>query len=359
MRELRVANRANTALSLIVASLTVSGLYSLAFADSHDSSQNAGQFTQRVYAGIGFGASVLTPEDECPCLGVSDDASAGFSVTLGYDINRWLSAEVYYANLGSAEIEFLGTDVGPVDYSVAGISAIGYLFNSRSGWLFSNSAQGMQRREGLSLYGRVGLGTIANDTELDYSRDYPVHQAVGLGAEYGFKNGFAMRAEFTSYDADAQFASISLLKRFGRVEDSIAAAVPIAAVATPSPDAEPSIVPGDSQQYVATAPPFIYFGFDQYDLSPTAQNQLREYAQAISQSDYTIAIEGHADWIGGVAYNQRLSERRANAVYEYLLAQGIDASRLTTEGFGEERPNSSNHTAAGRSQNRRVEFKVN
>ncbi len=351
MRELHVAGRARSTLTLVVASLTILGLYSLAFADTNDSSEVAGQFTKRVYAGIGFGTSVLTPEDECPCLGVSDDSSTGFSLTLGYDLNRWLSAEVYYADLGSAEIEFLGSDVGPVDYSVAGISAIGYLFNSRSGWFLSDSAHGMQRREGLSLYGRVGLGTIDNNTDLDYSRDYPVHQAVGLGAEYGFKNGFAMRAEITSYDADAQFASISLLKRFGGAGDSLAAAIPVATV--------PAIVPADTQEYVAAAPPFIYFGFDQHSLSPTAQNQLSEYAQEIAESDYSIAIEGHADWIGGVAYNQRLSERRANAVYDYLVGQGIDPSRLSSQGFGEDRPNSSNHTAAGRSQNRRVEFVIN
>jgi OOP family OmpA-OmpF porin len=343
--------------SLVVASLTVLGLHALAFADTNDSFDTTAQFTKRPYVGVGIGVSALTPEDECPCLGVSDDKSTGFSLTLGYDVNRWLSAEVYLASLGSSEIEFLGADVGPVDYSVAGVSAIGYLFNSRSGWLLNDSANGLQRREGLSLYGRLGLGAIHTDTDLDYDRDYPVHMAVGVGAEYGLKNGLAMRAEFTAYDADAQFASISLLKRFGKVAEFVSVAVPVAAVATPS--AKPAIVPAETREYVAAAPPFIYFGFDQEDLSPTAQTQLSAYADTIAQSDYSIVIEGHADWIGGEAYNRRLSERRANAVYEFLVAQGIDASRLTSVGYGEDRPNSSNHTAAGRSQNRRVEFFIN
>ena len=359
----RIGNRFRTFVAVLVGSLIIFCVHALAFAETSTAVSAANvtpvaKFTPRLYIGAGFGASTLEPDDECPCIGVSDDSSTGHNFMVGYDIARWLSAEVYFADLGAAEIEFLGSDVGPVDYSVAGVSAIGYLYNNQSGWLFSNNGRGLHRREGLSFYTRLGLGTMDNDTDLEYRRDYPVHLAVGLGAEYGFKNGFALRGEYSAFDSDAQYASVSVLKRFGDVAQ---AAVPVAAVASVLPTAAPEPVdtPVDRREYATAAAPFLYFGFDEDELSSTAQEQLNAYAAVLRQSDYSFVVEGHADWVGSEGYNQALSERRADAVYRYLSAQGISTSRMAKKGYGESRPNSSNYTAAGRSQNRRVEFFIN
>jgi OOP family OmpA-OmpF porin len=68
-----------------------------------------------------------------------------------------------------------------------------------------------------------------------------------------------------------------------------------------------------------------------------------------------VSVEGHTDSVGSDAYNQRLSERRAQAVKDYLVHQGIDAGRITTTGYGESKPVASNATEAGRAQNRRAE----
>ncbi|GAB1308046.1 OmpA family protein [Urechidicola sp. KH5] len=67
-------------------------------------------------------------------------------------------------------------------------------------------------------------------------------------------------------------------------------------------------------------------------------------------------VEGHTDSTGSAGLNQKLSEGRAQAVVEYLTSNGIDAGRLTSAGYGEERPISTNDTAAGRRANRRVEI---
>ncbi len=67
-------------------------------------------------------------------------------------------------------------------------------------------------------------------------------------------------------------------------------------------------------------------------------------------------IQGHTCSMGPKAYNQKLSERRAKAIYDYLVLKGIDQSRLTTVGFGEERPAFSNDTEEERAKNRRVEL---
>jgi outer membrane protein OmpA-like peptidoglycan-associated protein len=74
--------------------------------------------------------------------------------------------------------------------------------------------------------------------------------------------------------------------------------------------------------------------------------------------DAVVEIHGHTDNTGNAASNQRLSERRAAAVKAYLVSKGIAAERLITKGFGQTAPVGDNKTAAGRSKNRRVDFKL-
>ena len=78
----------------------------------------------------------------------------------------------------------------------------------------------------------------------------------------------------------------------------------------------------------------------------------KEYPQA------NFSLEGHTDSDGSKSMNQALSERRANAVRDYLIANGISADRLSAAGFGESNPIASNSTGAGKKENRRVEVKL-
>ena len=71
-----------------------------------------------------------------------------------------------------------------------------------------------------------------------------------------------------------------------------------------------------------------------------------------------VRVEGHTDSQGGATSNQRLSDRRAAAVKDYLVSQGIDASRMTSKGYGEDKPIDTNRTRTGRANNRRVEFHI-
>lgn len=71
-----------------------------------------------------------------------------------------------------------------------------------------------------------------------------------------------------------------------------------------------------------------------------------------------ISIEGHTDNTGTAAGNERLSQKRADAVKAYLVNKGIDANRMVTTGYGQTKPIADNKTAAGRAANRRVEFKI-
>ena len=76
-------------------------------------------------------------------------------------------------------------------------------------------------------------------------------------------------------------------------------------------------------------------------------------------STYLLTIAGHTDSVGSSESNQRLSQRRADAVKKYLIDKGVDTSRVSSVGYGEDQPVADNKYAAGRKQNRRVELSVN
>ena len=115
---------------------------------------------------------------------------------------------------------------------------------------------------------------------------------------------------------------------------------------------------GDSD-IVPKAGALINFDFDSDQIQTESYPLLDEYGKALKSglADVSFIIAGHTDNVGAIEYNNGLSERRANAVSEYLrIHHGIDSSRLTIEGFGETRPIASNESEKGRSLNRRVEF---
>ncbi len=103
----------------------------------------------------------------------------------------------------------------------------------------------------------------------------------------------------------------------------------------------------------------IQFDFDKYDIKPEWSVVLQEGVQILQKRpNMKVIIEGYCDGMGSIEYNQRLSERRARAVYDYFVARGIKPYRLQTIGYGKSRPKADNATEEGRAINRRVELKV-
>ncbi|AXI84196.1 OmpA family protein [Xylella taiwanensis] len=104
----------------------------------------------------------------------------------------------------------------------------------------------------------------------------------------------------------------------------------------------------------------VNFDFDKATLRPDAVAILGEAAEILRRyPDLHVEVAGHTDSIGPAAYNQKLSERRAKVVYNYLRSNGIDASRLIGPvGYGESHPIDTNKTPAGRAKNRRTELNV-
>ena len=103
----------------------------------------------------------------------------------------------------------------------------------------------------------------------------------------------------------------------------------------------------------------VTFAFDSASLNPQFHPVLDTVAQTLVEYDKTIIeVAGHTDSVGSDAYNQQLSERRANSVAAYLSGRGVSGARVVTIGAGEAHPIASNETEDGRAQNRRVEITI-
>jgi outer membrane protein OmpA-like peptidoglycan-associated protein len=101
----------------------------------------------------------------------------------------------------------------------------------------------------------------------------------------------------------------------------------------------------------------VTFATDSSDLSPAFFDVLNSVGKVLAEFEQTVVeVAGHTDATGSDAYNQGLSERRANAVTTYLRGQGVIDQRLITLGMGEGRPVADNSSATGRQANRRVEI---
>lgn len=99
------------------------------------------------------------------------------------------------------------------------------------------------------------------------------------------------------------------------------------------------IRPGEVQTVVETVHDRVFFEFDRYDLSDEARQILQRHARWMKEYPKVYSsVEGHADERGTREYNLALSERRANAARDYLIALGISPARLTAVGYGKERP---------------------
>ena len=145
------------------------------------------------------------------------------------------------------------------------------------------------------------------------------------------------------------------------------AAIPPPPPPAPMPAAAPAPAPAPAPVAAAPRPAAqkvtyaadTFFDFDKYAIKPEGKAKLDDLVEKTKGIALEVIIAvGHTDNIGTVAYNQALSERRANAVKDYLVSKGIEKNRVYTEGKGLKNPIASNSTAEGRAKNRRTEIEV-
>lgn len=122
---------------------------------------------------------------------------------------------------------------------------------------------------------------------------------------------------------------------------------------------KPKAIPKAIEKKFSGALPGIYFKTGSAEILSKSFPVLNDAAKALLEyPTLRVRIEGHTDDRGGRSYNQKLSENRAKSVAAYLTAQGVAPIRMQTVGLGEDKPAATNRTAAGRAQNRRIEFHI-
>ncbi|HLD10209.1 MAG TPA: OmpA family protein, partial [Methylophilaceae bacterium] len=219
----------------------------------------------------------------------------------------------------------LGLAYNDIDYDVAGVN----IGNNKTSWMAN-----------------VGLGA-----------QFMVTEALGLQADARYvwsradvkSNATAVGGmNFNNTDTVGNtYLNLGVIWKFG-VPKPVAAAepepmpAPEPAVAAPEPMPEPVPVPAPCKPTFETVTISAekLFAFDKSSLKDGSRPILDEVAEKIKQHTdiELVMVTGHTDRIGSDAYNQKLSERRANTVKEYLVSQGVDASRLQAVGKGESQP---------------------
>jgi OmpA-OmpF porin, OOP family len=172
--------------------------------------------------------------------------------------------------------------------------------------------------------------------------------------------------EIKDVDARAQAGIQAVNQKTADVEQKAQAANQTATSAQQSADAANGRVGvltntvANLDNYHPVAETSVKFGFNKDNLTPKAKEALDQLANSISSTKgYIIALEGSTDSVGPAEYNYSLSERRANAVIQYLASKyNVPAHKIYVIGLGKDKPIESNKTAAGRADNRRVDVRL-
>ena len=215
--------------------------------------------------------------------------------------------------------------------------------------------------DSLRPYVEGGFGHQSRTNVLDdghSGRDQTTQAIVGAGAKYYFTNNLFARAGVEAdYGLDNgkwdYAAVVGLGVNFGGNAGAVAPAP------TPAPAPEPTPEPEAPVAQVVRVELDVKFDFDKAVVKPNSYGDVKNLADFMKQYPATnVEVAGHTDSVGPDAYNQKLSQRRADAVKQVLVKDGVAANRVTSVGYGESRPVADNATEAGRAVNRRVEASV-
>ncbi|OIO78789.1 MAG: hypothetical protein AUJ88_05180 [Gallionellaceae bacterium CG1_02_56_997] len=240
---------------------------------------------------------------------------------------------------------------------------------------YGTDAYGLDAKLGLPLgnwlpYAKLGYGSMRGTGVSLQGSANGAH--VGLGVEYKFASHWSVAGEYTNMSSSSNGIRVNndnftVGLNFYFNEPAVAAVAAVAvAQAEPvvAPAAAPAAAPevSDTWKTLLSDKPVTLkgtnFDFDSAKLRPAADGKLKEVAEfAATYKDAKLDVSGHTDSTGSDAYNQKLSERRANAVKADLVKRGVVADRIVVEGYGEAKPVASNKTKAGRAENRRVEIR--
>ncbi|NVD07219.1 OmpA family protein [Vibrio sp. JPW-9-11-11] len=295
-----------------------------------------------LYLGAKAGKSWL--DDACTsATAICDDESMTAGVFAGYEWLDFLSIEAGYDYLGEfSAAEFSDEKVHA--YTLA-------------------PKVNLALNEDWSLYGKLGGARV------DYGNHYDNSFLGAVGFELDSHKNVTVRIEYQRLTdvsnpwvtAKANSATLGLVYKFGASQPSSAEpmvmeekVVEEVVEATPEMEAAPVVKTFQAQVIDSGA-----FALDSATLKPESQpvlDELVSFMKRFPQS--TVVVTGYTDSSGSAAYNQTLSEKRAQSIATALIEQGIEPERINASGQGENNPIATNDTPQGRAKNRRVEIFV-
>ena len=292
------------------------------------------------YGGIGLGRSDVDPEGSVNGWSLSDNHDTAYKLFLGYHFSKHLFAEFSYSDLGEAELR-------NSDPAITGTGGVGYEVPA----FFAGYITDLTPR--LDLFGKVGISLIQNEGRGDgvrVTKENDVQLAFGGGLQYRLTDRLFARLELDTFDRDAKYVGLALGSYLG--DHSKPEPVPIVvADVEPTPQPKPFC-----RRYQGDIAP-VYFDSDKSNINDEAQEHLIHVAGILNEySELNLEIRAHADSTASDAYNMALTERRAQAVVDFIVSHNISNKRLKPIALGESQPVADNSTKAGRALNRRAEF---
>lgn len=232
---------------------------------------------------------------------------------------------------------------------------------------YGSSAYGLDLKLGLPSgswlpYAKLGYAQTDGDGAASAIGDGGVH--FGLGVEYKFNPNWSVAGEYTATSAETGAQkltndnfTIGLNYYFG-APAPVAPVVPVAKAAEPMPAPKPAV--SETWKTLLENKPVCIEGANfEFDSSRLRDGEIKKLNEVVAFAneypDVQLESGGHTCSIGTEEYNQKLSERRAGAVKDYLVKRGVAAQRIVVVGYGESRPMADNNTREGRELNRRVE----
>ncbi|MGJ7497989.1 OmpA family protein [Variovorax sp. RT4R15] len=297
--------------------------------------------TERITAGLlgaGFATTTLT----------RDQKDTAFKLFGGYQFNRYFALEGGYFNLG--EFGYTSTTIpggtlsGQIKLQGLNLDVVGTLpISERFSAIGRVGVQVARARDNFSGTGAIRvLSPNPSKTEANYK--------IGVGLQYEVHPSFLVRGEVERYrvnDAvgnrgDINFYSVSLVFPLGRVPAQAVREPIMSSYVAPAPivaEAPPQPAPVVARRRVSFSADSL-FGFDAATIGPQGRVALDRFTSELAGTEFAlIQVEGHTDRLGTAAYNQKLSERRAEAVKEYLVSSGrIDVAKVAAVGRGESAP---------------------
>ena len=302
------------------------------------------------YGGVGFGPSSLEPDDSGSPYILEETNSMGYKLELGYEWNNSMSAEVFFADLGEAGFQndlILG-------YNAYGIS--------------STYKRKISVGGATSMYIKGGVSDIKNSGNVPFiNLDNNLPFLAG-GIQLDLANNYFVKAEYTSFQKDAQLLQISINKRFGHKQktskwegfDQLFLQLNAGNFKTKQQTIVSSqkITDPDLLTQILGEIGGLEFISGSYKLTLRAKEILNEYAIIINRHfpDLKFLLVGHTDDIGDEKANKILSQNQVARVLDYLSIKGVDSSNFKIQGEGEMNPQASTNTPEGRERNRRMEL---